>query len=41
MGEGTLLAARGGFGLGDRGAGVLEQRNAATQTPGGQASSRL
>lgn len=35
MGKGTLLAARGAFGLGDRGAGVLGQRNVATQTPPG------
>lgn len=41
MGKGTLLVTRGAFGLGDLGAGVLEQRNTATQMPHGQASSWL
>lgn len=35
MGKGTLLATRGAFGLGDLGAGVLEQRNVAAQMPPG------
>lgn len=35
MGKGTLLATRGAFGLGDLGAGVLEQRNEAAQMPPG------